>query len=82
MQHQKLGMCRHLFAGRMTIGDAVRLEPLFESGVLDEPEYLPPWMVRTNGLAGYLAFAVFANRITIEELDEYHEFDKAADLAS
>lgn len=80
MQHQKLTLTRHFFAGRMTVADVVRLEPLFEAGVLDAPRYLPPWMVRTNGLAGYLAFAVFANRITVEELDEHHDFESITDM--
>jgi len=80
MQHQRLEMTRQFFAGRMTIGDVVRLSPLFEEGILASPKYLPPWMVKTNGLAGYLAFSVFANRITIAELDEYHEFDGPCDL--
>ncbi len=80
MQHQRLDLTRHFFAGRMTVGDVVRLAPLFDAGVLAEPRYLPPWMVRTNGLAGYLAFAVFANRITVEELDEHHSFDRVEDL--
>ncbi|MGB5324292.1 MAG: flavohemoglobin expression-modulating QEGLA motif protein [Pseudomonadales bacterium] len=78
MQHRKLDMCRHFFAGRMTVGDVVRMEKLFVEGVLDAPEFLPPWMVKTNGLAGYLAFSVFANRITIEELDEHHAFETPA----
>ncbi len=80
MQHQRLDLTRRFFAGRMTIGDVMRLTPLFDDGALSEPAYLPPWMVRTNGLAAYLAFSVFANRITVEELDEHHEFDTISDL--
>lgn len=71
LQHQRLELCRHLFAGRMTIADTYRLAPMFESGVLSGPMYLPTWMTRTNGLAGYLAFSVFSNRISIEALDEH-----------
>ena len=80
MQHQRLELCRYFFAGRMTISDVIRLAPLFQSGVLDQPTYLPPWMVRTNGLAGYLAFSVFANRITVTELNEHHRFDRVTDI--
>jgi uncharacterized protein (TIGR02421 family) len=82
MQHRKLDMTRHFFAGRMSVGDVVRLEGLFEDGVLDAPHYLPPWMVRTNGLAAYLAFAVFANRITVAGLDEDHPFERLSDLGN
>ncbi len=80
MQHQRLDLTRYFFAGRMTIGDVMRLAPMFEDGTLIAPTYLPPWMVRTNGLAAYLAFSVFANRITVEELDEHHEFDTISDI--
>ncbi len=74
MQHQRMKLTRHFFAGRMTIPDVINLDPLFEDGTLAPPRYLPPWMERTNGLAGYLAFSVFANRITIKELDQEHDF--------
>lgn len=80
MQHQKLGLARFLFAGRMTIGDVVRLEPLFESGQLNGPHYLPPWMGRSNALSAYLAFAVFANQIRIEELDAGYRFDTLEEI--
>ncbi len=80
MQHRKLALTRHFFAGRMTVSDVVRLQAAFEAGVLDGPQYLPPWMVRTNGLAAYLAFSVFANRITVSELGEDHPFEKISDL--
>ncbi len=73
--HEKLALTRYFFAGRMTIDDAVRLAPLFDAGILAGPRYLPPWLTRTNGLAGYLAFSVFANRIKIAGLGEGHGFD-------
>ena len=80
MQHQRLDLCRYFFAGRMTISDVVRLEPYFEDGTLAKPKYLPPWMLRTNGLAAYLAFSVFANKITIADLGEEHRFDRVSDM--
>ncbi len=81
LKQQNLALTRHFFAGRMTIGDAVRLQPMFDQGLLDPPSYLPPWMTRTNGLAGYLAFSVFANRIRIGELNEGHRFDRPEQLS-
>ena len=73
LRHQRLKLCQHFFAGRMTLHDIQTLEPLFDDQVLAAPRYLPPWMTRTNGLTAYLAFEVFANRIPIDELgeDEY-----------
>lgn len=81
LRNQRLALCRHLFAGRMTISDTMALAPMFEEGVLNAPRYLPPWMTRTNGLVGYLAFSIFANRISIEAIDEHHRFERVQDLS-
>lgn len=82
LQHGRLGLCRHLFAGRMTISDVMELEPLFLDGTLRPPQYLPPWMTRTNGLAGYLAFSVFANRINVAGISSGHRFDDPSQLSA
>jgi uncharacterized protein (TIGR02421 family) len=75
IQHKKLALSRHFFAGRMTLSDVVKLEPVFDAGVLLEPRYLPPRMTRSRALAGYLAFSVFVNRISVEELGIDFAFD-------
>ena len=80
--NQRMELCRHFFAGRMTISDAVTLAPMFESGHISGPKYLPLWMTRTNGLAGYLAFSIFASRISVEALGEHHRFDTIKDLST
>lgn len=82
LQHQRLELCRYFFAGRMTIADTCGLAPMFEDGILAGPRYLPTWMTRTNGLAGYLAFSIFANRISIEALDEHHSFERVQDIST
>lgn len=82
MSNQKLELCKYFFAGRMTIADTIALSPLFDSGELAGPRYLPPWMTRTNGLAGYLAFSVFANKISIDALDEHHSFKRVEDISA
>ena len=68
LKHRKLRLCRLLFAGKMTLADVQRFEPLFDAGVLQEPRWLPPWVARANGLAGMLAFSLFANRIRLEQI--------------
>ena len=40
---------------------------LFDSGDLLPPRWLPEWVERANGLAGMLAFSLFANRIEAVE---------------
>ena len=68
LKHRKLRLCRLLFAGKMTLADVQRFEPLFDSGDLVAPRWLPEWVARANGLAGMLAFSLFANRIRLEQI--------------
>ncbi len=68
----KLELAQHLFAGKMTLQDVVELEPYVQSGFIDPPMYLPPWMRRTNGLAGYLSFSLFVNRIRLDQVEREH----------
>ena len=50
------------------------MEPLFGAGdeaqVLLPPRWLPRWVARANGLAGMLAFSLFANRIRLDRILE------------
>jgi uncharacterized protein (TIGR02421 family) len=68
LKHRKLRLCRMLFAGKMTLADVQRFEPLFDSGDLLPPRWLPEWVQRANGLAGMLAFSLFANRIRLDQI--------------
>lgn len=69
LQQDRLRLCRRLFAGKMTLEDVGMFEPMFEAGVLVPPRWLPSWVSRANGLAGMLAFSLFANRIRLDKLD-------------
>ena len=69
LKNQKLRLCRYLFAGKMTLHDVIALEPYFASGYIAEPVYLPPWVQRANGMAGTLAFSLFANRIRLDKVE-------------
>lgn len=73
LKEQKLKLCEHFFAGRMTLSDVVKYEPFFLDGTLQGPTYLPPWMTRSTGLGGYLAFSVFANGIDLSTLRSEHQ---------
>jgi uncharacterized protein (TIGR02421 family) len=70
LRQRQLRLCRWLFAGKMTLGDVQRLAPLFESGVLHPPRWLPTWVARANGLAGMLAFSLFANQIRLDTIED------------
>jgi len=69
LRHRKLGQARQLFAGKMALEDVFALEGAFETGAIAAPLYLPPWMQRANGLAGMLAFSLFANKIKLDRVD-------------
>ncbi|AWV08639.1 flavohemoglobin expression-modulating QEGLA motif protein [Marilutibacter maris] len=68
LREQKLQLCRWLFAGKMTLADVQRFEPLFVDGVLEPARWMPHWITRANGLAGMLAFSLFANRIRLDAI--------------
>lgn len=72
MHHAKLDLARALFSGRMTLEDVEQMSESFEDGTVVRPALLPPWMTKTNGLAGYLAFSVFASKIHVSLLPENH----------
>ena len=70
LREDRLPLCRWLFAGKMTLGDVRAFAPLFEAGVLAPPRWLPDWVRRASGLAGMLAFSLFANRIRMDQLHD------------
>lgn len=69
LRNHRLRLTRLLFAGKMSLQDIFDFESFFDSGVLVEPLYLPPWVQRANGLAGMLAFSLFANKIRLDRVD-------------
>ena len=80
LKNHKLHVAQLFFSGRMTVTDAIELEPLMESGEILGPKYLPPWMQKIDGLAANLAFSVFANRIRVKELTEDFDFEAPLDV--
>src|SRR5436190_9320346 len=69
LRHRKLGLARQLFAGKMALEDVFNFESSYDNGTIAPPRYLPPWIQRANGLAGMLAFSLFANRIRLDNVD-------------
>ncbi len=69
LKNQKLQLCRNLFAGKMTLHDVIALEPYFTSGYIVAPLYLPPWVQHASGMAGTLAFSLFANKIRLDRVE-------------
>ena len=69
LRHRRLGLAQQLFAGKLALEDVFAFETMAEAGVIAPPRYLPPWMRRANGLAGMLAFSLFANKIRLDRVD-------------
>jgi len=70
LRQDKLRLGRMLFAGKMTVEDVQAFEPLFDAGVIAQPRWLPHWVARANGLAGVLAFSLFANKIRLDQITD------------
>jgi uncharacterized protein (TIGR02421 family) len=69
LKERRLDLLRYLFAGKLTLGDVMSLEPYFQSGALAAPRWLPPWMQHVHGLAGKLAFSLFINRVRMSKVE-------------
>jgi uncharacterized protein (TIGR02421 family) len=61
-------LIRNLFAGRLTMADALRLSPLFEQGWLKPPAYLPVWASDLRRLAAMMAYSAFISNIRLDKV--------------
>ncbi|HEY6985709.1 MAG TPA: flavohemoglobin expression-modulating QEGLA motif protein [Rhodanobacteraceae bacterium] len=69
LKHRRLEVCRNLFAGKLALHDVLSLQPFFDNGYIAQPRFLPPWVQHANGLAGMLAFSLFANQIRLDRVE-------------
>ena len=58
----------YMFAGRLTLGDTLRLAPLFKSGWLQPPAYLPGWAADIRKLSAALAYSAFESFIKLDRI--------------
>lgn len=61
-------LVRNLFAGRLTMADAVRMAPLFQSGWLLPPTYMPDWATDLRRLAATMAYSAFVTNIDLDHV--------------
>jgi uncharacterized protein (TIGR02421 family) len=61
-------LIRNLFAGRLTLADALRLDPLFHNGWLRGPTYVPTWASDMTRLSATLAFSAFLANIKLDAI--------------
>ena len=70
-KRRRLDLLHNLFAGKFALEDVILLAPCFAEGTLSAPRYLPPWVRSAHGLAGKLAFSLFANRIRMGRIGDW-----------
>lgn len=58
-----------LFAGKLTLDDLGALADLRDQGVVSPPRHLPPPLADLSGLAAWLAFATFLNRLDLGQVE-------------
>jgi hypothetical protein len=68
IRDNKPGLVRNLFAGRLTMADALRLDPHFQSGWLIPPVYMPTWASDLRRLAAMMAYSAFITNIKLEKV--------------
>jgi uncharacterized protein (TIGR02421 family) len=70
-KRRRLDLLRNLFAGKFALEDVIALKPCFADGSLCAPKYVPPWLQQSQGLAGKMAFSLFANRIRMGRIGDW-----------
>lgn len=67
-----------LFAGKVTLEDLPVLKHYHDEGVISHPKYLPPQIKDLNGLAIWMAFSNFLNKMKIEDLMQENKNTEAS----
>jgi uncharacterized protein (TIGR02421 family) len=65
----RIELIPRLFAGRLTLGDVLRLDTAFEDGDLLPGRYVTHWAADARRLAAHLSFSLILNRIKLEKVD-------------
>ena len=60
-----------LFLGKLTLDDVPELAPLVAGGLIAPPQYLPPHFRDLNGLALWMAYSNFLNRVNLASVQEH-----------
>jgi uncharacterized protein (TIGR02421 family) len=82
IRDNKPNLIRNIFAGRLTIADAVRLEPFFDSGWLNAPVYIPIWAADLRRLAAVLAYSAFTSNIRLEHVTLHRAIEVEEEIKS
>jgi uncharacterized protein (TIGR02421 family) len=66
---------RWMFAGRLTWGDVVALEPFFHDGTIEPAVHVPGWAANREKLAAFLAFSNLAHLLPLPDAQLHHFAD-------
>lgn len=72
----------NLFAGRLTLADALRLNPLFKNGWLIPPTYIPLWASDLRRLAAMMAYSAFMTNIKLDRVSLERVIEMEEELKS
>lgn len=61
-----------LFVGKIHLDDIPLLYRLHREGIVERPKYLPPQFLDINGLAVWLSFSNFLNRISLDRVQRHY----------
>ena len=62
---RRVELIPRLFAGRLTVGDVLRLEDQFEGGVIWPGRFVAHWAADPRRLAAHMCFSIILNRIEL-----------------
>jgi uncharacterized protein (TIGR02421 family) len=65
----RIELIPRLFAGRVTLGDVLRLDAAFEAGDLLPGRYITHWAADARRLAAHLSFSLILNRIKLDKVE-------------
>jgi uncharacterized protein (TIGR02421 family) len=65
----RIELIPRLFAGRVTLGDVLRLDAAFEAGDLLPGRYVTHWAADARRLAAHLSFSLILNRIKLDKVE-------------
>ena len=58
-----------LFAGRLSVADAITLAPFRDTGLIAPPRYIPPWARDPQRVLSTMAFSAAAQRLRLDSFD-------------